>query len=199
MVGAIVLAAGAGTRMGRQKLLLPFGGRTVIAHIVDQLRLADIQDVVVVVGADRDEVGEALKDHAVRIARNPDYGRGMLSSVRVGLSAAGADWSAALLALGDQPLIAPERVRAVIAAGDSERIVLPTFEGRRGHPMLLPRCYWDEAMTQHDAVGLRGVLRAHGASVREVAADSSDVLSDMDTPADYEAALARLAARESTP
>ncbi len=194
MTGAIVLAAGAATRMGRQKMLLPFAGSTVVAHVVAQIRAAGIESGIVVTGADADAVAAAVARTHFAIARNPDYSRGMLSSVRTGLAAASETWGAALLALGDQPLITPETVRAVISAhGDTpDRIVVPAFRGRRGHPIVLPRAFWDEAMTRHDDVGLRGVLHAHGDRVREVSIDSHDVLSDLDTPEDYARALQRL-------
>jgi molybdenum cofactor cytidylyltransferase len=183
--------------MGRQKLLLPFAGTTVIAHVVAQLRRAGVGEVIAVIGADAPEVDAALAGHAVIIARNPDYLRGMLSSVRAGLAAAPSHWTAALLVLGDQPLITPAILGSVLNAAGADRIAVPTFNGRRGHPILLPRCFWEEALTRHNDIGLRGVLRAHATAVDQVEVDSEDILADMDTPADYDAALARLAARDS--
>lgn len=201
MTGAIVLAAGAGSRMGRQKMLLPFSGRAVVAHVVEQLKQGGIVEGTVVTGADADDVARAVADCGFTIARNPDYTRGMLSSVRAGLMAAPDAWTAALIALGDQPLITSEIVRAVLLAGADPQnlIVVPTSEGRRGHPMLLPRIYWKEILTQHDDVGLRGVLRAHADQIREVEVDSEDILCDVDTPEDYARALRRAAELQSRP
>ena len=196
-VGAIVLAAGASTRMGEQKLLLPFAGTTVIAHIVRELHAAHVAAVHVVVGFEPDRVRAALSGSRVNIVENPDYTRGMLSSIRAGLSSAPETWTAALIALGDQPLIRAAHAAALLAAhaADPERILAPGHEGRRGHPLLLPRRFWAEAAVQHDDTGLRGLLHAHAEDLRVVEMGSGDVLSDMDTPDDYARTLARAGER----
>lgn len=197
MIGGIVLAAGAATRMGQQKLLLPFGGLTVVEQVVAQARGGGVSDLIVVTGADGDAVEHVLAPSGVTTVRNPDFTRGMLSSVRAGLSAAPRSWDAALLLLGDQPLVTSAIVRAVVSAHrqGADRIILPVYGGRRGHPMVLPRVFWPEALTRHDDAGLRGLLRAHGDRVCEIAVDSADILTDMDTPEDYRRALARLVER----
>ncbi len=192
-VGAIVLAAGASTRMGQQKLLLPFAGTTVIAHIVRELHAAQVAAVHVVVGYEPDRIRAALSGTRVNIVENPDYTRGMLSSVRTGLASAAASWTAALIALGDQPLIRAPHVAALLAAhaANPERILVPGHEGRRGHPLLLPQRYWAEAAVQHSDTGLRGLLHAHAEDLQVVELGTDEVLSDMDTPEDYTRALAR--------
>jgi CTP:molybdopterin cytidylyltransferase MocA len=192
-VGAIVLAAGASTRMGRQKLLLPFAGTSVVAHIVRELQSAPVAAVHVVVGHEPQRIRAALGGLNVTIVENPNYASGMLSSVRAGLASAPKEWSAALIVLGDQPLIRAAHVTALIAAHatDPGRILVPGHEGRRGHPLLLPRRDWDEALTQHDTAGLRGLLHAHADRGRMLELGTEDVLTDMDTPQDYDRILAR--------
>lgn len=196
-IGAIVLAAGASTRMGRQKLLLPFAGTTVVAHIVRELHAAQVAAVYVVVGFEPDRVRAALSGTRVNIVENPDYTRGMLSSVRAGLASAPMAWSAALIALGDQPLIRAAHAAALLAAhaADPDRILVPGHEGRRGHPLLLPRRYWAETAVQHDGTGLRGLLQAHADDVCVVELGTDEVLTDMDTPEDYTRTLARAEGR----
>ncbi len=196
-VGAIVLAAGASTRMGQQKLLLPFAGTTVIAHIVRELHAAQVAAVHVVVGHEPDRVRAALSSTRVNIVENPDYTRGMLSSVRSGLASAPSAWTAALIALGDQPLIRAAHAARLLAvhAAEPDRILVPGHDGRRGHPLLLPRRYWDEAAVQHNDTGLRGLLQAHAGEVRVLELGTDDVLSDMDTPDDYARTLARAESR----
>jgi len=196
-VGAIVLAAGASTRMGQQKLLLPFAETTVIAHIVRELHAAQVAAVHVVVGHEPDRVRAALSGVPVNIVENPDYTRGMLSSVRAGLASAPLAWTATLIALGDQPLLRATHIAALLDrhVADPDRILVPGHEGRRGHPLLLPRRYWDEAAMQHDDTGLRGLLQAHMDEVRLIELGTDEVLSDMDTPEDYARTLARVEVR----
>lgn len=191
MAGAVVLAAGMSTRMGRQKLLLPFAASTVIGHVVAELQRSAVRDVHVVIGHDAAEVCAALEGSGAVCVENPDYETGMLSSVRAGLRSAPAAWTAALIALGDQPLLRSHTVDALLEIHRESRdqIVVPTYEGRRGHPLVLPRRYWDDVLTLFDDVGLRGVLHAHAAAVREVALDTATLLTDMDYPEDYRRAL----------
>jgi molybdenum cofactor cytidylyltransferase len=192
-VGAIVLAAGASTRMGEQKLLLPFAGATVIAHIVREVQAAHVDAVHVVTGHEPERIHRALAGTNAVFAHNPDNTRGMLSSIRTGLASTPASWTAALIALGDQPLLRAAHARALIAAhaADPERILVPGHTGRRGHPLLLPRRYWHEALVQHEDTGLRGLLAAHADEVRVLEVDTEDVLTDMDTPDDYRRTLER--------
>jgi len=198
VIGGIILAAGAATRMGRQKLLLPFGGSPVLHRVIQELSQGGVTDILVVTGADSDEVGRVADAAGVVAVPNPDYTHGMLSSVRAGLAAAPGSWDAAMLALGDQPLVTRATVRELVRVAETRprRIVVPAYKGRRGHPLILPREFWNEALTDHDDIGLRGVLRAHPSAVSEVTFDSEDVLSDMDTPEDYQNALARLSDRD---
>ena len=105
MICAVVLAAGLSRRMGVQKLLLPFAGKTVIAHIVDQILASNIDDIYVVVGHESERVRRELSERNVTIVSNPDYESGMLSSVRCGLAALPEECRAVLVALGDQPSI----------------------------------------------------------------------------------------------
>lgn len=192
-VGAIVLAAGASTRMGEQKLLLPFAGTTVIVHIVQELQAVPVAPVHVVTGHEPDRIHAALTGMGVVFAHNTDYTRGMLSSIRAGLASAPKHWTAALIALGDQPLIRAAHVRKLIDAHatDAGRILVPGHAGRRGHPLLLPRDFWQEAQEKHDDTGLRGLLAVHSEKLTVIDLATNDVLSDMDTPDDYRRTLAR--------
>jgi len=194
MICAVVLGAGLSSRMGAQKLLLPFGGKTVIAHIADQLLASSVDQVIVVVGHKGRKVGEELSGRKVTIVENPDYESGMLSSVRCGLSHLPANCSAILVALGDQPSITPQLVDKVLQAfaATEKRILVPLYNGRRGHPLLFSTFYRDEVLTGFDEVGLRGLLHAHPEDVFELTVSSSAVLSDMDCPEDYRRELERI-------
>ncbi|MBM4032682.1 MAG: nucleotidyltransferase family protein [Planctomycetes bacterium] len=197
MITAIVLAAGRSRRMGAQKLLLPIGGRPMIARVADAVLAGPVDDAVVVVGKDGQEIAEALAGRAVRFVTNPDPDGEMLGSVRCGLRALPQGCEAALVVLGDQPGLTAgavaELVRAFRASGSA--IVVPAHRGRRGHPVLIAARYHDEVVSRHDGVGLRGLLQAHPDAVLEVAAEPA-VLDDVDVPSDYTQAAARFQERQ---
>jgi molybdenum cofactor cytidylyltransferase len=192
MICAIVLAAGCSRRMGAQKLLLPFGGKTVIAHIVDELLASAIDEVYVVVGHQAKRISEQLSNRPVSIVKNSNYKSGMLSSVRCGLGALPQECRAVLVALGDQPSITSRLIDQMLRsfAATEEQILVPLYRGKRGHPILLSELYRREILNDYDSVGLRGLLHAHPHDVFELTVSTSAVLSDMDCPEDYRRELA---------
>ena len=192
MICAVVLAAGESQRMGSQKLLLPFGGKTVIGHVVDELRGSDIEAVYVVVGHQGKRISDELSGRAVTIVTNPDYKRGMLSSVRCGLQALPQECETVLVALGDQPAITSELVNVMVQAFSStdKGILVPMYQGKRGHPLLFSISYRDEIVTSFDNIGLRGLLHAHPDDIFELNVSTPTILSDMDHPEDYRRELA---------
>ncbi|MFH1716223.1 MAG: nucleotidyltransferase family protein [Planctomycetota bacterium] len=194
MICAVVLAAGLSRRMGVQKLLLPFGGKTVVAHIVDQLLASCVDEVHVVVGHQGRQVSAELSGRKVTIIENPDYESGMLSSARCGLAHLPQQCSAILVALGDQPSITSQLIDKMLLTfkAAEKRILVPLYNGRRGHPLLFSQIYRDEILANYDDVGLRGLLHAHPEDVFELAVSSSAVLSDMDCPEDYRRELERI-------
>jgi len=194
MICAIVLAAGESRRMGSQKLLLPFGATTVIGRVVDQLLQSGIDKIFVVTGHNADKIAEELSARAVAIVDNPDYPSGMLSSVRCGLRALPRECQGVMVALGDQPSITTNLIDDIIQAfkANHKGIVVPVFQNRRGHPILLSTRYRDEILSQYDDAGLRDLLHAHPDDVLELAVSDPCVLSDMDCPEDYQRELAGL-------
>ncbi len=191
MICAIVLAAGQSKRMGVQKLLLPFGGKTVIAHIVEQLTASSVDEVHVVVGCHGKQVSEGLSGRPVSIVNNSSYKSGMLSSVRCGLRAVSQQCRAVLVALGDQPSVTTKLIDQMLQKYDSteKQILVPLYNGKRGHPVIFSAAYCDEILTHYDSVGLRGLLYAHEEDIFELPVETSGVLSDMDYPQDYQREL----------
>ena len=200
-VGAVVLAAGLSRRMGEPKVLLPWGeGQTIIEHILEQLLMARVDHIVTVTGNQSERVSAIAQALEVPTVFNADFATGeMLSSLKVGLRALPDQVGAALVVLGDQPSLQARVVTQVIqryaeGAGD---IVAPSFERRRGHPILIDRRYWREILALPDDGAPRDVINAHSDRIAYVEVPSDSVLRDVDTPDDYRAERARLRPDES--
>jgi molybdenum cofactor cytidylyltransferase len=193
-VDAIVLAAGASRRMGRNKLLLPYAGGTVLERVVRTVRGGAVASVTVVLGATSPECSAVLGGLDVGITVNPCPEGGMLSSVKWALSQASEAADAFLFALGDQPQLRSEVLASLIRAAetDARSIFVPVYGGRRGHPVLFRALHRAEILALPPTVGLNAVMHAQPAEVAEVAAASDDVLWDIDTPEDYRRALEEL-------
>jgi molybdenum cofactor cytidylyltransferase len=187
MIWAVVLAAGESRRMGTQKLLLPFGETTVVEAVVRTASASRADRVLVVIGADGEAVRRKIEGSGVEFAVNPDYRLGMLSSVQAGFRALPAEAEAAVIMLGDQPFLAAAVVDEVIGTYREGRkgIVIPTFRGRRGHPLLIDLKFREEVLALDPAEGLRGLVRARAGDIGEVEAGDAGILRDMDTPEDY--------------
>lgn len=187
MICAVILAAGESRRMGAQKLLLPFGGVTVIEHIIDQLLNSIVDEVFVVTGHEGDRIADQISKRAVSVVKNPNYQKGMLFSVRCGLQALPAECEKVLVVLGDQPALNTELVNEMIdaLAATDKGIIVPVYNGKRGHPILFSVRYCQEIMTHYDELGLRELMRAHPEDVFELEVSTATVLSDMDYPEDY--------------
>ncbi|MCI0686045.1 MAG: NTP transferase domain-containing protein, partial [Sporichthyaceae bacterium] len=171
-VAGLLLAAGAGRRLGRPKALVELDGVPLVVRGVRLLRAGGCDPVVVVEGAA--PLGELLTD-AEWIVTNPDWASGMGSSLRAGLCALAAtapvDVAGAVVALVDQPWVLPEAVATVRRGLDPDRLVLAEYPlpGGRSHPVLIPRALWDPvADAAHGDAGARGFMAAHPELVRAV-------------------------------
>jgi molybdenum cofactor cytidylyltransferase len=187
MIAAIVLAAGASTRMGRQKLLLPLAdGRPLVRASVEAVLRASLDDVVVVLGADAAAVRAALAGLAVRTVVNPEWARGQATSLRAGLGALHPGTEAAVLALGDQPLPDAGVIQRLVAAFRETRrpIVVPLYRDGRGHPVLFAAALFGELAAVTGDRGGRDVIARDPTRVAAVPVDAP-VPPDLDTPEDY--------------
>jgi molybdenum cofactor cytidylyltransferase len=189
-VGAVILAAGLSSRMGQSKVLMPWAeGRTIIEQIVEQVSKSRLDHIAVVTGHQAREVKAVLKPLEVNIVHNKAYKSGeMLSSIKAGLSAMPDHIAAALVVLGDQPRLQPKVIYQVMhayAEGRSDLIV-PSYQMRRGHPILIGRRYWPEILNLSADGSLRDLLRVHDTRIAYVEVDTDSILRDVDTPQDYE-------------
>ena len=188
-VAAVVLAAGQASRMGCPKVLLPWeNGMTVLEQIIYQLSLASIDPISVVTGYYDDQMRPLLKRLDVTRVRNSRYKQGdMLSSLQAGLRALSGDVAAALIVLGDQPRIELGVLNRLIRAYAEGRgqIIAPSYDHRRGHPILVDRRYWPEFLALEPHQAPRDVINAHQDAIHYVNVHSDSVLKDIDTPQDY--------------
>ena len=192
MIWAVILAAGKSERMGSAKLLLPMGKSTIIETVIGGVLRSRPDGVLVVLGSDREKLEPVIGKYPVRTVFNPDFARGMLSSIQRGLEAVPRDARAVLFFLGDQPAPSAAIINRLIDAYEKtgKGIVLPVYGGRRGHPVLIDLKYRNEIKTLDPEIGLRQLMRDHHEDVLEVRTRSPRVLLDIDTPEDYERALA---------
>jgi len=192
-VAGLVLAAGGGSRYGSPKALVRLRGRLLVERAAELLAAGGCDPVVVVLGAAADQVLAAarLPRTGVRTVVNPDWPTGMGSSLRVGLAAVPAEAEAVVVTLVDTPGLGPESVRRLVAAGGPDGAAQATYEGRRGHPVLLGRTVITEVAAA--ATGDRGAgpwLAAHPERVRLVPCDGTGDPRDVDVPDDLAAVVA---------
>ena len=190
MIAAIVLAAGASARMGRPKLVLPMSdGRALVRVAVEQMLRASLDDVVVVLGGEADAVREALAGLPIREVVNPRYAEGQSTSLRAGLDALRPETTAALVALGDQPLPDPGVIARLVEAlrATGRPIAAPVYRDGRGNPVLFAASLFEELRAVAGDRGGREVVARDPSRVAEVLVDAP-MPADIDTPEDYEAA-----------
>jgi CTP:molybdopterin cytidylyltransferase MocA len=186
VTSAIVLAAGASSRMGRAKALLDVGGRPAVEVVCDALRTGGADEVVVVVGRHAAEIRAGARPAGVRIVDNPRWSTGRTSSVQAGLAALerGSEWT--LLALVDMPLVRADTVRAIVEAADGAGadvdVVVPVHRGRRGHPIALRRTLFPRIAALGPDEPLNVLVRA--ARALEAPVEDEGVLVDFDEPRD---------------
>ena len=197
MISAIVLAAGESKRMGQTKQLLPWQGKTVLENVLDNLLNSQVDEVILVLGHEAERIRKKVPAHRITIVINPDYKKGMSTSIRQGLMALDEKAEAFLVVLGDQPGISKEILNQLVhefqRAHSKKNIVLPTYRGSRGHPVLFNIQYKKEALKLKGDVGCRQILEDHPEDVLEIEMDTAAVLDDLDTPEDYRDHLKRKA------
>ena len=185
-VAALLLAAGRSRRMGAFKPLLPFGDRTVIEACINNLRGAEVSEIVVVLGHRANEIQKHLESYKPRFALNPDPDSEMSESIACGVQQVSEDARALLIALVDHPAVSSATIKAIVAAWErGARLVQPEHEGRGGHPVLIDLTYRHELLHLDSRTGLRSLFEAHRNEVLRLPIESPYVARDMDTWEDY--------------
>jgi molybdenum cofactor cytidylyltransferase len=180
-ISAIILAAGKSTRMGQQKMLMPWGDTTVIGQVIKTLQTAEIKDIVLIMNS---EIASRIEQSGLQIMLN-NNGE-MLSSIQVGLQAQKPTAEATLICLGDQPQIEERSVRSVCEAflKSESNLVVPSYQMRRGHPWLVARPLWQEILAMRDQ-SMREFLNLHTQEIEYVNLNTPTILQDLDTFDDY--------------
>jgi CTP:molybdopterin cytidylyltransferase MocA len=187
MIAAILLAAGRSRRMGAFKPLLPFGNQTVIESCINSLDLGGVpvESIVVVLGHRADELNTRLAHLPVKFALNPDAESEMSASIHAGLQKVPGE-KALLIALVDHPAVPPTVISSLIAAWrNGDKLIIPTWQNRGGHPVLVDLQYRHELQTLDPNLGLKALFTTHRNEVKRLPVDSPFIARDMDTWDDY--------------
>lgn len=182
---AVVLAAGSASRMGRQKMLLPWKGEAIVRTVVRTTLESNVEKVIVVTGADAAEVQAVVKDLPVEVIFNSEWQEGQGNSVAAGVKQVPPDYGSAVFVLGDQPRIVPEVIRSIIErhAHTHALATAPFAGGQRRNPVLFDREMFPRLMTLRGDIGGRQLM--DGIPVERVDWDGIDIFQDIDTPDDY--------------
>jgi molybdenum cofactor cytidylyltransferase len=189
MIVAVVLSAGESSRMGRPKALLPIDGQTFIEKIVGALKKSSVAKVMVVLGHNADEMIQRIEHLRVEILVNPDYKLGQLSSLQVAVRRLERepDCDAMLVHLVDHPYVNTELVQTMIKRYEDtgKLIVVPRYNGKRGHPVIFSRKLFSELLAAPVDQGAKAIVNAHRDDTLEIDTEAEGVTVDIDTPELY--------------
>lgn len=185
-VGCVVLAAGMSTRMKQQKLIMSYDSHTFVESIIKKAIASLAGKVMVVLGSHKKEVMAKIAYLQPELIYNANYPAGMLSSVQCGVQAV-SDCDAVVILLGDQPMVATSTIDALISAWikTAKGLVVPTFNGKRGHPVLIDMKYKATIQKLNGGIGLKELFHEHSDDILEIEINSDDILKDIDTPEAY--------------
>jgi len=190
-ISAILLGAGESKRMGKNKLFLSWGKRTILDHCLQALLRSMAKEVVVVINNRMEDIAHYLREKGVKVVVNPDYKEGMSGSIRRGIRALDPKSDGILISLGDQPFIKTRTINALIEAfGKAEgKIIVPSFKGERGHPVIFHRKYEEELLRLKGDAGGKTIMIKHPEDVRIITVKSEGVIRDIDIWEDYKKGL----------
>jgi molybdenum cofactor cytidylyltransferase len=188
MLAAVILSGGASRRMGSPKALLPYQGRPFLEHLLEVTHHPKIGVRRVVLGAHAEPIAKAIHLHADEIVINEDWEAGQLSSIRMALHSLPENTEGMLLCLIDHPLVSAALVNDLIErfSATGKPIVLPVYEGRRGHPVIFSSAVYGELLTAPMETGARAVVWAHTADVEEVPTNEEGCVLNLNDPDAFE-------------
>jgi CTP:molybdopterin cytidylyltransferase MocA len=194
-LAAAILAAGESRRMGTPKALLPYRGKTFLNHLIEVTRHPRVGITCVILGAHVDRIRKTVTGEAVATVVNADWQQGQLSSIQAAIRSLPPEQTAGLILCPvDHPIVSAALVARLIDEFDSrgKLIALPTFRGRRGHPVIFRASLYTELLQCSPEVGARQLVWAHAADVAEVPTEEEGVVLNLNDPA----SLARVQAEQ---
>jgi molybdenum cofactor cytidylyltransferase len=196
-VTGIILAAGISSRIGEIKQLLAFRETTVLGQVLENVGRSRLDEVVVVLGHGAEEIRKAVNVDRAKLVVNEFYEQGQSTSLRAGLAAVSEDVEAVMFILGDQPLVGPEVIHALMDGycRSKASIVLPTYQDRRGNPVMVDRGLFPRVESITGDVGARVLFDDYEEAIVEIPVQDDSIHFDLDTWEDYEELLERLGSR----
>jgi molybdenum cofactor cytidylyltransferase len=183
MVSAILLAAGEAKRMGKLKQLMPLGNTTIVEQTIDNLSSSRVSEVIVVLGHRAEEIMKRIASRPIKMVINPLYRQGMSTSIAAGLTFIDSQAQAVMLALGDQPFVDSQTLNKLIKEFEAhdKGIAIPTYKGKRGHPLIFSIKYKAQLSGLKGDIGGREIIKRHPEDILEVAVDCEGIVIDVDT------------------
>jgi len=192
---AIVLASGVSRRFGPEnKLTMPLKGKSLIEKTIEALEQSNIDEIITVIGHQGGRIQRALQNHDTIFIKNPDYSKGMGTSIHAGVSSLKGDAGAALVVLGDMPFVAPETINLLLRAHENSKkklIFVPTYKEKRGNPVLWDRSLFSELLKFAPSHGGKRFIIDNPGIVQEVKVTDRGILVDIDLPKDLAQTLTR--------
>ena len=193
MICAVILAAGESKRMGKQnKLFLPIDGETLLVKLVKSICDTNISKILVVIGHEAEKIKLELNDLPVSFVYNPNFRKGMTTSIKSGVNEVSQNCDGLLICLADMPFINTSDINKLIHAYIQNRIkgkrliVVPVFQGKRGNPVLFSKEFRNDILVYKKESGCKGVIMKNSKSVMEIEMDNDNMLIDVDTLEDYQ-------------
>lgn len=190
MKSAILLSAGLSSRFGSPKALAPIFSTTAILHLLKNFTNSQVDEIIIVLGAQADQIKASLLKHKmIKVVYNKDYNFGQTSSFKVGLTHASSQSKALLLIPVDYPFISTATIDLLIKEYDKnpKNILIPTFNGRKGHPPIFPISLKQDLLNLDDTLGVNTILKKNEKVLRFFEVNDPGVVQTFNTPEELEA------------
>lgn len=182
----VILAAGESSRLGYDKLSLPLGEKSVLEHSVGKFLIDEVSEIIIVTGKFIPQCRSSISSPKVRWVNNPDYLLGMSSSIRKGIEHLHASADGVFITPADIPLFRPATVQSMIRAFTTNKIIIPTYHGKKGHPVLLNQYTARQCLTSPSEKVLYDVINENQNTVELLPVEDEGIVLDIDTNEDYE-------------